>query len=76
MFCPHVQFIITSVEKLIFTNIRVFCCGESWNIDIDHRFEIVGCFCYPDGDCAEYNVTSSKFPPTLTGGRGIIFDFS
>ena len=71
---PHVLFIITSVEKLIFTNIRAFCCGESWNIhghDDDDSFghlELVGCFCYHYDACAEYHVTSSKFLTPITGG--------
>ena len=73
MFYPHVQFIITSVKKLIFTNVRAECCAESWNM-LDHLFEIVWCFCFRYEVCAEYNVTSSKFPPRLTGGGGIIFD--
>ena len=66
---PHVQFIITLVEKPTFINDRAMCCGlYSWNLhgryDDDYlsdMLKLIGCFCYHVGDCAEYNVTSSKF---------------
>ena len=75
-----IQFIIILVELSIFTNDRIWCCTDSWNIDGDgeDNLEFEGCFCYHDGDigdCTEYIVTSSKLPTTLRGGRGIIFDF-
>ena len=61
----YMQFIITLVETVVFTNIRVFCCRESWNLHKheDPRkavLEVVGCFCSYNDVCAGYDVTTSK----------------
>ena len=61
---------------MTFTNVRVECCAESWNLHelgdpVDAFNKIRGCFCLYLESCADYDVTTRKFLTKMGNKRSI-----